>query len=714
MTHDGARGTDAEAAGGTFTAPTSPGAAASRRETLVSVAALALLALALYARGFTLGLVGDDDTLLDAALRVPLAELLTGRHGILGYYRPVSRELYFWIWGHLFGPSALGYHVVNAITFAGVVAMLFLFVRRWLGARTGQLAALALLLFPPCGALLSWVSCAQDLIALFWCAASLLLYQSRRYVLAGLAVALAALSKETAAVMPLVLVAYEWAAGEGPAPNAGVAARTDAQTGGTRPRARWARLVPVFAGFGVALVIAIAMRLTWAPGTSVAVWSLRQLTGAWRLPLDFASTFYPAGATAGIAVAMRSAAAILALAAIAAIVAVPDAPRRGADGADARTIRRAIAFALVLVVLGMLPVGVIVARWRGYFFSLAALGSSVLLALLFVRIGSWPARVLAAALAIVQFGSNSVYQPIPADWGPGRHAHVNFAFFEDTSKLASGVLAGLLPWAPSIASLPRTFVVGSERNALLENVTGPALRVATRDTVARIRFLDAFTAADASSDFGVLEVDPASLQFEWRRADAEARLRLGEDFAAGSRADLALACFAAAASERPDDPLLAYVRASALAASGRAAESHAAWAAATAHGSAPSPSALALHDGASAAPAALEPGPARLFAAVLADPADAAAHAALGRDLLGRGAVRPGTFELAIACGAAGRADDLAALGDAYARRGELADARGAYRRALTGAIDPALRDDVQRRLAEVESAIAHGPGGTP
>ncbi len=210
----------------------------------MSVAAFALLALALYARGFTLGLVGDDDTLLDAALRVPLAELLTGRHGILGYYRPVSRELYFWIWGHLFGPSALGYHVVNAITFAGVVTMLFLFVRRWLGARTGLLAALALLLFPPCGALLSWVSCAQDLIALFWCAASLLLYQSRRYALAGLAVALAALSKETAAVMPLVLVAYEWAAGDGAAANAGVAARGEARTGDAPARARWSRPRP--------------------------------------------------------------------------------------------------------------------------------------------------------------------------------------------------------------------------------------------------------------------------------------------------------------------------------------------------------------------------------------------------------------------------------------------------------------------------------------
>lgn len=684
----------------------------------MSVAALALLALALYARGFTLGLVGDDDTLLDAALRVPLGELLTGRHGILGYYRPVSRELYFWIWGHLFGPSALGYHVVNAITFAGVVTMLFLFVRRWLGARAGQLAALALLLFPPCGALLSWVSCAQDLIALFWCAASLLLYQSRRYALAGLAVALAALSKETAAVMPLVLVAYEWAAGDGAAANAGVAARGEARTGEAPARARWARLAPVFAGFGVALVIAVAMRLTWPRGTSVAVWSLRQLTGAWRLPLDFLSTFYPAGATAGIALATRSAAAILALAALAAIVAVPDAPpaarRRDAAGADARTVRRAIAWSLALVVLGMLPVGVIVARWRGYFFSLSALGSSVLLALLLARIGTWPARVLAAALAIVQFGSNSVYQPIQADWGPGRHAHVNFAFFEDTSELASGVLTGLLPWAPSIASLPRTFVVGSERNALLENVTGPALRVATRDTVARIRFLDAFTTADASSDFGVLEVDPVSLQFAWRRADAGARVQLGEDFLAGSRPNLAAACFAAAATERPDDPLLAYLLASALAAAGRAAESHAAWAAARAHGSVPSPSALAAHDEASAAPATPEAGPARLFAAVLADPADAAAHAALGRDLLGRGAVLPGTLELAVACGEAGRADDLAVLGDAYARQGELADAREAYRRALTSAIDPALRDDVQRRLADVESTIAHGPGGTP
>src|SRR5439155_12725888 len=177
-----------------------PGVITGRPRERVATVALVLLGLTLYARGLSLGFVGDDFILLDAARRFPLGELLSGRHGIVGFYRPVSRELYFWWWGRVLGLGPFGFHAVNALTFAAIVVMIERLARGWAGPRVGRPAAVDYLLFPPGSALLAWVSCAQDLIALFWALAAMLLYQRGRRWPAALAVALAALSKETAVV----------------------------------------------------------------------------------------------------------------------------------------------------------------------------------------------------------------------------------------------------------------------------------------------------------------------------------------------------------------------------------------------------------------------------------------------------------------------------------------------------------------------------------
>ena len=156
---------------GAGAAPRAPRAADGRPGALwahLPTLALMLLGIVLYARGLVLGFVGDDLTLLDAAIRQPLGELLSGRHGILGYYRPVSRELYFWGWGRIAGLGPGGFHLVNALTFVAVIVMIERLGRAWGGPRAGRLAAATFLVFPPASALLAWVSCAQDLIMLFW------------------------------------------------------------------------------------------------------------------------------------------------------------------------------------------------------------------------------------------------------------------------------------------------------------------------------------------------------------------------------------------------------------------------------------------------------------------------------------------------------------------------------------------------------------------
>lgn len=649
----------------------------------IAAAALAALGLLLYARGLFLGYVGDDWTLLDAALRTPLGELLTGRHGILGYYRPVSRELYFWWWGKLlnFGPA--GFHVVNAVTFAATIVMLARLARDLAGPRAAHLAAALLLVFPAGSALLAWISCAQDLIALFWSAAALLLYARGRHVFAGLAVLLAALSKETAAVLPAAIVALEW------------------QRASRAPwRERAGRLWPAFAGLVAAIAIALAARATWPPGTAITIWSPRQLAGAWHLPLDLLRTWLPPDIGPGLAQLLVDQPLLpVLIAAVAALAALP-MRRALAGSAQSPNLRAAVVVGVTLAIVAMLPVGFIVERWRGYFFSLSALGMSLAGGALLSRAPAPLARAAIAALALINFGAGGIYRPIEAPSGPARHPHVNYAFFRETGVLTGRMIAALEPWCGSLRSVPRTFAAGVPPDATFESVLGPGLRVTCRDTVARVRFLADFTPADATSEFGVLRFDAANLRFVHERADAAVRARIGEGFLVYARYDVAAACFAAAAAGRPADRELGYPLTIALAAAGRGAAAESTWRVHVRAGALPDAATMAarLAGRRTAAPGdtaarALTP----LAAAALAAPWRPEPHRALGSALLAGGRAREAAIELATAAGITRKGEDLARLGQAFDALGATDQAHGAYQQALTLGLPrdiyPAIRD---------------------
>jgi len=508
-------------------APVPPGAGAS----WPALAVLAGLALALHSRCLLIGFAGDDYVLLDAAKRLPLGELMGGRHGIPGFYRPVSRELYFWWWGRVLDLPPGAFHLLNAATWAAAGALTFWFVRRWLGVRTALYALAAFALFPPAGALLSWASCAQDLIALFWCAAALALYQRGRHAVAGVAVALAALSKETAIPFAFTLATWEWLAAPGAA-----------------PRQRLRRLRPALIGLGAALAISILARLTWPAGRAIAVWSPRQIAEAWRIPAELAAVFAPPHTLEGIAASWREVPLGLALAALLAL-AIPFAAARNAGGPPPRApARPALLFGLAATILGALPVAVIVERWRGYYFSIAALGTSLIAALLLARLRPWLAGPLLALAALVSHGSNSVYRPLATGEGPGRHPHANYAFFRDAAAVTGQMLATLAPLCDSLQAVSRAYVEDLPPGVLFDTVIGPALRVTCRDTTERARRIEAFRAAEAEAPFGLLRFDPADLSFGYRPAGVADRVAIGDRLLASGRRREAAACFAAARS----------------------------------------------------------------------------------------------------------------------------------------------------------------------
>jgi hypothetical protein len=682
---------------------------AAWREHLPTIA-LVLLGLALYARGLVLGFVGDDFTLLDAALRYPLGELLSGRHGIVGFYRPVSRELYFWWWGRVLGLGPRGFHLVNAFTFAAVVVMIERLGRAWSVPRAGRLAAALFVLFPPGSALLAWVSCAQDLIALFWVLLALLLYQRGRHGPAALAVALAALSKETAAVLPLVLVAL------------------DVQLHPRAPaRARLARLAPSLLAIAAALALAVAARSTWPAGTAVAVWSPRQIVGAWRLPLDFALAVVPPDAGEGIGEALGTQPWAILLAAALAALAVPGMPRpvgpRAAAPAGAAADRPMLWFGLSLALLALLPVGFVIERWRAYYFSLAGVGASLAAGVMIARLPAGVARALLALGALANFGAGGVYHPVESASGPARHPHVNYAFFRETGALSTRLLNALEPWCGSIRSLPRTFAASLPDEPVFESVLGPGLRVTCRDTVARVRFLSEFTPADARTAFGVLRFDAAATRFVHERADLRVRALIGEGFLIHGRYDVAAACFEAAGDERPGDRELSYPLTVSLAAAGRAAEAERRWRAALARGGVLDAGTMAvrlLGRAAPPAPAASDTGLAvltPLAAAALREPWRADPHRALGQALLARGRARDATFELSVAAGITHEIADLAWLAQGYEDMGALDEALAAYQRALSAGLRGDLYTTTRTRflaLARRTGAMLDRPRSGP
>ncbi len=135
------------------------------------------------------------------------------------YYRPVQMGLYNLLWA-AFGQNPLPFHLVNLLFHLLSVALLFLLVRTLSGEE--PVAAAAALLFavhPLNSEAVAWIACLPELAYASFLLAALLLHalswsgsRRRRLSLRALSLLLflpALLSKETAIVLPLLILAME-------------------------------------------------------------------------------------------------------------------------------------------------------------------------------------------------------------------------------------------------------------------------------------------------------------------------------------------------------------------------------------------------------------------------------------------------------------------------------------------------------------------------
>lgn len=175
-----------------------------------AILVIAIVSFAALAYGPEIGLpfIGDDYVFLDAAQRARFLELLSFEHQDFGWYRPWSREVHFYSLSRMFGPHEVPFRLCGLVLWLVGLALYVGFVRRIASGSTAAVAALGVASLAMWGTPLLWISGSQDLWMLLFAMAALGGYARGWRIRTLAAFALALASKETAAVLPLLLFAY--------------------------------------------------------------------------------------------------------------------------------------------------------------------------------------------------------------------------------------------------------------------------------------------------------------------------------------------------------------------------------------------------------------------------------------------------------------------------------------------------------------------------
>jgi hypothetical protein len=444
---------------------------------------------ALYGGALSTGFLNDDHLFLEQARRHGLIEALRQPEGLGNFFRPLAREAWFALLTPLTGGDALGFHLAGALLFGAALLLIADLLRALLGRREdgpdpalwAGLLGFALLPFQRVNLL--WVSCAQDLLALTGALGALALFRRGRTWPAVLVYAAATLSKETALPLPGALFAWVWI------------------VEGRNPRAAFARVLPFALG-----------ALPWLVGESL----LRQHSAvAARLVFDAthlgAATVHLVQALAGIehaagwfaswSLARPSVPALVLLGAIALLL-----PARATEGTrvEALAPRRVAGFALVWCALFTLPVWPVAYLWSGYYYTLAAVGGAVLLALAARRLARWGWVTL--CLGLLWWHAAGIASPAFAlreDPWTGT-SHLTPYYLERAAGLSSELRTQLQKAMPQVPAGTRFFFATLPPWAGFQMGNGPAIRAIYRDPTLQSHFYSAFsesTAANAECRF---------------------------------------------------------------------------------------------------------------------------------------------------------------------------------------------------------------------
>ncbi len=479
----------------------------------LGVLASAVAACLTHAGSLGAPFFADDWLFLDQVRFRSLLHVLASPDPLGNYFRPLGRQLWFWVIARLGGESALVFHGANLACLVAAVVLLALLARRVAGPFAGVVAAAFLAVHYAADVPVLWVSGSQELLSLTLALAALTLYVNGRRAGSAVLMLLALLAKEAVVLAPLAAIAL------------------DDTPGGWRVRVRraWPLGLSVAAWLGLA---AWAMARRGAPGAGVALTPLGPFvaplllvrvalglewqTGA--LPL---TRFTDPGWASLLAVLVAGAAVwFSALKPAARPAAKPTArssarPARGArrtavptspvpltsSGAIAPTSVRprdpahAVRAGLVWALAGALPVAAVAPVWSAYYFLFAVAGVGLTLGALVTKL-RWRGPATAVLLVATGFASTQArgleeFATAPASWSG--QSHVNRFYLQRGMRVISRCVADLRRQLPRPAARTTFFFAGLPSFAAFQVADGPLVRGVYRDSTLRGYYLSQFT-----------------------------------------------------------------------------------------------------------------------------------------------------------------------------------------------------------------------------
>jgi len=465
-----------------------------------------VLALALqYGDALRMPFLGDDYSILDKVRTASFAALWERSRLLYYWYRPWSRELHYWTLERLFGAREPAFHLASFALWACVMALYFALARRLIGGRAAALACAGVAALAAWAGALTWVAGVQELWMLLFAILFLHAFARRSTPLA-----LALLSKETAAVLPAIALVWAQAVDRDP------------------PARALARIVP--------FAVLIAGWLAFHP------WLRAQLAGPLPGNTEVLDRPGPAGIAARFALSLLNLdqrpapphgawpallgglAGVLVLVAFAVASSLMTPP--AARGGTQRHGAGAVASAWTLA--GALPLFAPSIGWHAYYGLLAALGA-------WLGLGAVLARRPVVALLLVALVAT--LRPLRAetpswDWS-SRSYQERAGFFLGRMR------DDLLRQHPSVPPRSRLYFFDVPQNIGFMVGDGAAVRVWYRDSTLRAGYLSDYRPRAAADTAGAaLPAAGRDLFFRYDTTNVWIELVKGaEDIEAARRAD---------------------------------------------------------------------------------------------------------------------------------------------------------------------------------
>jgi hypothetical protein len=447
--------------------------------------------VALYGNTLTAGFINDDYLFLEQTRRFGLLGSLTHGSGLANFFRPLSREVWFGLLTPVSGGEPFVFHVAQLLLFVAALVLLVDLVAVFVPRRDPQaLVAPAVLagvawyaLLPFQRVSLTWVSCSQDLLALVLVLASVACFRRGRLAPALLAYVAATLAKETALALPLALYAWGW------------------RVEGASPRVALRRVAP-FALAALPWAAGEWLMRQRAPEAAPLVFHASHLVATYlHLTQSLLGVEHASGWLASWTIARPSAVAF-ALLAVAAYW-LPDKADPAPAPAPA-TPRGAIAFALAWIGAFTLPVWPVCYQWSSYYYTLAAVGGALLVALLAARIARWSWIALAGALVWWHAaGAGAPAFGTRQDPWLGT-SHFTPFYLERAAALSKQLRASLTRSLPKVVTGTRFFFASIPSWAGFQTGNGPNIRQLYHDDSLESYFYSQFdekTAARQPCEF---------------------------------------------------------------------------------------------------------------------------------------------------------------------------------------------------------------------